>query len=201
MASGPLVGGAVVEGLDWEWIFWLNVPIGLVAAPLVLARMRESFGPNTALDLPRPRPRLGAAPSGSSGGWCAATRPAGAAPEVVGTLALGALLVAAFVAWELRAAEPMMPMSFFRSRAFSAGNVAIFIAFASLFAAVFFFAQFLQTGLGYDVARRRPAADAVDRHVHDGRPDRRRARRPDRRAAADGRRAAAAGGRHDSGSR
>ena len=45
VASGPLVGGAVVNGLDWTWIFWLNVPIGLLAAPLVLARVKESFGP------------------------------------------------------------------------------------------------------------------------------------------------------------
>ena len=70
--------------------------------------------------------------------------------EVLGALALGALLVAAFVAWELRAPEPMLPMRFFRSRAFSAGNAAIFFTFGSLFGAVFFFAQMLQTGLGYD---------------------------------------------------
>jgi MFS family permease len=69
---------------------------------------------------------------------------------VLGSLALGVLLVAAFVAWELRAPEPMLPMSFFRSRAFSAGNAAIFLTFGSLFGAVFFYAQLLQTGLGYD---------------------------------------------------
>jgi sugar phosphate permease len=68
---------------------------------------------------------------------------------VVGSLAAGALLVAAFVAWQLRARQPMLPMRFFRSRAFSAGNAAIFCTFASLFSAVFFFAQLLQTGLGY----------------------------------------------------
>ena len=51
VASGPLVGGAVVEGVAWEWIFWLNVPIGLIAAPLVLAKVRESFGSDTTLDL------------------------------------------------------------------------------------------------------------------------------------------------------
>jgi MFS family permease len=51
VASGPLVGGAVVEGIDWEWIFWLNVPIGLLAVPLVLTRMKESFGRDTALDI------------------------------------------------------------------------------------------------------------------------------------------------------
>ena len=70
-------------------------------------------------------------------------------PEVVGSLAAGALLVAAFIAWELRASEPMLPMRLFRSRAFSAGNAAIFFTFASLFGAVFFYAQLLQIGLGY----------------------------------------------------
>ena len=78
---------------------------------------------------------------GNSAGW--------GSLEVVATLAAGALLVGAFVAWELRAREPMLPMSFFRSRAFSAGNTAIFFVFASLFGAVFFFSQLLQTGLGY----------------------------------------------------
>lgn len=69
--------------------------------------------------------------------------------EVVAVLAAGALLAVAFVAWELRAREPMLPMRLFRSRAFSGGNLATFFLFTSLFGAVFFFAQFLQTGLGY----------------------------------------------------
>jgi hypothetical protein len=73
---------------------------------------------------------------------------------VVGTLAAGAALIAAFVAYERRAKDPMIPISFFRSRAFSAGNLAIFTVFGSLFAQVYFFSQFLQTGLGYDVLRR-----------------------------------------------
>jgi EmrB/QacA subfamily drug resistance transporter len=150
VASGPLVGGAVVNGLDWTWIFWLNLPIGLVAAPLVLSRMKESYGPNTALDLPGLALVSAGAfgvvwglVRGNSAGW--------GSPEVVGTLAAGALLVIAFVAYERRAAEPMIPMSFFRSRAFSAGNAAIFFVFGSLFSEVYFFSQFLQTGLGFDV--------------------------------------------------
>jgi EmrB/QacA subfamily drug resistance transporter len=150
VASGPLVGGAVVNGLDWTWIFWLNVPIGLLAAPLVLARMRESFGPNTSLDLPG----LGLVSAGALGIVWGLVRgnPAGwGSVEVVGTLAAGVLLVLAFVAWETRASEPMIPMSFFRSRAFSAGNAAIFFVFGSLFAQVYFFSQLLQTGMGFDV--------------------------------------------------
>lgn len=148
VASGPLVGGAVVEGIGWEWIFWVNVPIGLVAVPLVLARMRESYGPDSALDLGGLALVSGGALGivwglvrGNQAGW--------GSFEVVGTLMAGVLLVAAFVAWELRAREPMLPMSFFRSRAFSAGNTAIFFTFASLFTGVFFFAQFLQTAMDH----------------------------------------------------
>jgi EmrB/QacA subfamily drug resistance transporter len=148
VASGPLVGGAVVEGLAWEWIFWLNVPIGLVAIPLVLTQMKESFGPRTALDIRGLALVTGGALGivwglvrGNSAGWDSV--------EVVGSLLAGALLVAAFVRWELRAGEPMLPMGFFRSRAFSAGNAAIFFTFASLFGAVFFLPQMLQTALGY----------------------------------------------------
>jgi EmrB/QacA subfamily drug resistance transporter len=148
VASGPLVGGAVVEGIDWEWIFWINVPIGLLAIPLALTRMKESFGPDTSLDIRGLALVTGGALGivwglvrGNQAGWDS--------PEVVGSLAFGALLIVAFVAWELRAREPMLPMRFFRSRAFSAGNAAIFFTFASLFGAVFFYAQFLQTGLGY----------------------------------------------------
>src|SRR3954451_590198 len=149
VASGPLVGGAVVEGLAWQWIFWINVPIGLLALPLVLTRMKESFGPDTALDIRGLALVTGGALGivwalvrGDSAGW--------GSLEVAGSLAVGAALVAAFVAWELRARHPMLPMGFFRSRAFSAGNAAIFFTFASLFAGVFFYAQLLQTGLGYD---------------------------------------------------
>jgi EmrB/QacA subfamily drug resistance transporter len=148
VASGPLVGGAIAEGLAWEWIFWLNVPIGLVAIPLVLARIDESFGGDTGLDV-RGLALVSAGSfgivwslvRGNSAGW--------GSFEVLASLAAGAMLIAAFVAWELRAREPMLPMRFFRSRAFSAGNAAIFFTLASLFTAVFFFAQFLQTALGY----------------------------------------------------
>jgi EmrB/QacA subfamily drug resistance transporter len=148
VASGPLVGGAVVQGLAWEWIFWLNVPIGLIAAPLVLTRMKENFGSDTSLDVRGLALLTGGALGvvwalvrGNSAGW--------GSPEVVGSLTVGAALVAAFVAWELRAPEPMLPMHFFRSRAFAGGNAAIFFTFASLFSAVFFYAQLLQTVLGY----------------------------------------------------
>jgi EmrB/QacA subfamily drug resistance transporter len=148
VASGPLVGGAVVEGLSWEWIFWVNVPIGLVAIPLVLARLRESHGPDGGLDIRG----LALITSGALGivwGLVRGNAAGWASLEVFATLAAGVLLVAAFAGWELRAPEPMLPMRLFRSRAFSASNAAMFFTFASLFSAAFFCAQFLQTGLGY----------------------------------------------------
>ena len=148
VALGPLVGGAVVEGLAWQWVFWVNVPIGLIAIPFVLTKMGESHGPDTALDIPGLVLVTGGALGivwglvrGNVAGW--------ESVEVIASLAAGVLLVAAFVAWELRAREPMLPMRLFRSRGFSAGNAAIFFTFASLFSCVFFFAQLMQTGLGH----------------------------------------------------
>jgi Major Facilitator Superfamily len=120
----------------------------LVAIPLVLSRIEESFGGDTGLDLPG----LGLISAAAFGIVWGLVRGNGAgwgSLDVVGSIAAGVLLVGAFVAWELRAPEPMLPIRFFRSRAFSAGNAAIFFTFAALFGAVFFFAQMLQTALGY----------------------------------------------------
>jgi EmrB/QacA subfamily drug resistance transporter len=148
VAAGPLVGGAVVEGLSWEWIFWLNVPLGLAAIPLVLTRMREARGPDSALDLPG----LGLVTGGAFGlvwGLVRGNLAGWDAPEVLLSLGLGAALVAAFIAWEARAPTPMLPLRLFRSRGFAAGNAAIFFTLASLFGGVFFYAQLLQVTLGY----------------------------------------------------
>jgi EmrB/QacA subfamily drug resistance transporter len=148
VACGPFVGGAVVQGIAWEWIFWLNVPIGLIAAPLVLARLKESHGADTGLDVPGVVLSTGAAVGvvwalvrGNGAGWGSA--------EVLAPLAAGVALGVAFIAWERRAPEPMLPLALFRSRGFSAGNAAMFFTIASLFSAVFFFAQLLQAGMGY----------------------------------------------------
>ena len=149
VASGPLVGGAVVNGLDWSWIFWLNVPIGLIAAPLVLTRMRESYGPDSALDLPG-LGLISAAAFGIVWGLVRGNSVGWGSLEVIASLLVGSLLVAAFIAWERRTTHPMIPISFFRSRAFAAGNLAIFTVMGSLFAEVYFFSQLLQNAMGYD---------------------------------------------------
>jgi EmrB/QacA subfamily drug resistance transporter len=146
--AGPVVGGAIAGGLAWQWIFWLNVPIGVLVVPLVLRRIPESFGPRTALDIGGLLLVSGAA-LGVVWGLVRGNRSGWGSPEVVGALTAGLLLALAFVGWERRARAPMLPLRFFHSRAFSAGNAAGFLFFASLYGSAFFLAQFLQTALGY----------------------------------------------------
>ena len=148
VAMGPLIGGAVVEGISWQWIFWLNVPIGLVLAPLAFLRLRESHGPAGGLDLVG----VGLASAGLFGivwslvrantvGWGSA--------EIVGSLVGGSVVLALFVLWELRARAPMLPMRFFRNRAFTLTNVASLFMFFGMFGSIFLLAQFFQTVQGY----------------------------------------------------
>ncbi len=146
VVGGPVVGGAITQGAAWQWIFWINVPIGLIAVALSCARMAESRGQNTALDLPGLLLVSGAGLGivwglvrGNTVGW--------GSPEVLLTLVGGVVLAAGFVSWELRTVTPMLPMRLWRSRAFSAGNAAAFALQASLFGAVFFMAQFQQVAL------------------------------------------------------
>jgi EmrB/QacA subfamily drug resistance transporter len=146
--AGPAVGGAIAGGLTWQWIFWLNVPIGLLIIPLVLRRIPESHGPRTAIDVGGLLLVTGAA-GGLVWGLVRGNRAGWISLEVIATLAAGLLLLLVFVAWERSAPAPMLPLRLFRSRAFAAGNAAGFLFFASLYGSTFFLAQFLQIGLGY----------------------------------------------------
>ncbi|WP_210254923.1 DHA2 family efflux MFS transporter permease subunit [Methylocapsa sp. S129] len=144
---GPAVGGAITQGLAWQWIFWLNVPIGLIAVALTFARLRETFGPRAPLDMGGLTLATGGAFAlvwalvrANAAGW--------GSPEIVASLTAGAVLVALFVVWERRCAAPMMPMRLFRIRAFAAGNAAMFLLNGALMGAIFFMAQFQQAALG-----------------------------------------------------
>jgi EmrB/QacA subfamily drug resistance transporter len=148
IASGPLVGGAVIEGISWQWIFWLNVPVGIALVPLAISRLRESHGPERALDLPGLAPAsaglLGVVwglVNGNADGW--------ASPSIVGALVVGAALLVAFVWWELRTAKPMLPMRFFRNRSFAAANGASLAMSFGMFGSIFLLTQFFQTAQGY----------------------------------------------------
>jgi EmrB/QacA subfamily drug resistance transporter len=147
VALGPLVGGAVVQSISWHWIFWINVPIGLVLLPLAAGRLRESHGPNGTLDLRG----LALASAGAFGivfgivraqslGWTSTT--------ILASLSAGAVLLALFVLWERRTSEPMLPMSFFTRRAFAVTNFASLTMYFGMFGSIFFLSQFMQDVLG-----------------------------------------------------
>jgi EmrB/QacA subfamily drug resistance transporter len=149
VASGPLVGGLVVHGLSWHWIFWVNVPIGLVAAALAVRTMPESRGAAEPLD-PIGLVLVSAGAFGVLWGLVRGNPQGWDSAEVLLSFAAAAVLLGAFVVWERRTPFPMLPPALFASRAFTAGNAAIFLTFASLFTGVFFFAQLLQVVLAHD---------------------------------------------------
>jgi EmrB/QacA subfamily drug resistance transporter len=148
VAIGPLVGGAVVEGISWQWIFWLNVPIGLALIPLAALRLRESRGPNDALDL-RGVALASAGLFGIVWGLVRGNSVGWGSTEIVLALLAGSVVLGLFVLWELRAREPMLPLRFFRNRTFTAANGASFLMFFGMFGSIFLLAQFFQTVQGY----------------------------------------------------
>ena len=148
VALGPVVGGAVVEGLSWQWIFWLNVPIGLVLLPIAVMRLSESKGPNRSLDLPG----LGLASAGLLGivwGLIRGNEHGWTSLGVAGPIISGLVLLGAFVLWERSSPEPMVPLRFFRNRAFSAANVTSLLMSFGMFGSIFLLAQFFQIVQGY----------------------------------------------------
>ena len=147
VAAGPLVGGAITEGLNWHWIFWVNAPIGVVAILLSLARLPESKGPATGVDLVAAG-LVGAGAVAVVWGLIRAGDEGWQSSTALATIGVGLLLIAGFVAWELRVKDPMLPMHLFRSASFTAGNVTAFLMAGTISAAAFLIAQFMQFGLG-----------------------------------------------------
>jgi EmrB/QacA subfamily drug resistance transporter len=148
VAGGPLVGGVVVQGLDWHWIFWINVPFGLAAAIGSVLFLPSGRGPATRLDLPAvPLVAGGAAAIAwaliqvGDSGW--------SDPKAITGFIVGAVLLIGLVLRERRAAEPMLPLRLFKSRTFSAANAAAFCSSGAVFSAAFLTAQYFQLGLGY----------------------------------------------------
>jgi EmrB/QacA subfamily drug resistance transporter len=147
VALGPVIGGAITEYASWQWIFWVNVPVGLLLLPLI-ALVRESRGGAGRLDL------AGTAlitaglfgivyglVQGNGHGWTSG-------PVLAGLIGGGALL-AAFVGWQARTSAPMLPLEMFASRGFTLANVVALVMSFGMFGAVFLLAQFLQTVQGY----------------------------------------------------
>jgi EmrB/QacA subfamily drug resistance transporter len=147
IAIGPVVGGAIVEGIAWQWIFWINVPIGLIALPLAWRHLSESRGPYSHLDFPG----LLLASGGLLGvvwGLVRANSVGWGAGEVIAGFLVGGALLLAFVPWELRTPTPMLPLRLFRSVQFTATNLASVAMYFGMFGSIFLLTQFLQTVQG-----------------------------------------------------
>jgi EmrB/QacA subfamily drug resistance transporter len=148
IASGPLIGGTLTEHISWQWIFWLNVPLGVALIPLARLRLKESTAPGARLD-PRGTALISlglfgivyALVNATSKGWTSA--------PVLGGLLGGAVLVAAFIRHGATAEHAMLPMRLFRSRGFSAINAASMLMFTGMFGSIFLLSQFLQNVVGY----------------------------------------------------
>jgi len=148
VAIGPLIGGAVTQGLNWHWIFWVNVPIGILAALLSASQLPESRGAQTRLDIGG-LVLISAAAVSILWGLIRSTDIGWASSEVIGALALGAAMVLAFVAWEARAAAPMLPLRLLTIPPFASAVATAFLMTGSIMSAAFLASQFFQFGLGY----------------------------------------------------
>ncbi|HEY7174512.1 MAG TPA: DHA2 family efflux MFS transporter permease subunit [Micromonosporaceae bacterium] len=147
VALGPVIGGAITEYSSWQWIFWVNVPIGIALLP-ILTRVRESRGGAGRLDpIGTTLITLGlfgvvfGVVRGNGHGWTST--------QVLASLIAGGLLILAFLGWERRAPAPMVPLHLFRNRGFALTNAVSMVMSFGMFGAVFLSAQFLQTVQGY----------------------------------------------------
>jgi EmrB/QacA subfamily drug resistance transporter len=148
VAFGPLIGGAIVSGINWHWIFWVNVPVGITLVALAPSRLSESFGPRPRIDVAG----VVLAAAGTLGVTWALVRAntvGWGSVQVVATMTAGIALIVAFLVWERRAPSPMVPLELFRRRGFATSNAVSFFMYAGLFGALFLMTQLLQTALGH----------------------------------------------------
>ncbi|MFG6446411.1 MFS transporter [Microbacterium sp. P07] len=143
VAVGPLVGGAVIEGWNWQSIFWLNVPVAVIAIPLAWWALNNDFGSRARIDVVGAVLAGGgvlalvhAIVRGNDDGW--------GSLGVVAEIIVGVVLVVAFLVWQSRAKAPLIPLRLFRDRSFSVTNIVGFAFSFGTFGAVFILIQYMQ---------------------------------------------------------
>ena len=153
-AAGVLLGGVLTDGLGWEWVLWVNVPIGIAAAviaPMLLEESRAEgerrhFDFAGAVSITAGLSALVYALVDANGaGW--------GSGQTIGLLALAGVLLAAFVVIERRAAAPLVPFEIFRLRTLTGANVVGLLVGASLFSMFFYISLYMQQVLGYSAIK------------------------------------------------
>ena len=147
VAVGPLVGGAIMEGWNWQAIFWINVPVAIVAIPFALLALNNDFGARARIDVVGAilaaigvLALVHAIVRGNDDGWSSI--------GVIAEIAAGVILLLVFVAWQARAKAPLVPLRLFRDRSFSLTNVVGFAFSFGTFGSVFILIQYMQVVQG-----------------------------------------------------
>ncbi len=148
VAIGPLIGGAITTGWSWQYIFWINVPVGIALAVLASWRLAESRGEQNKLDL-RGVVLVSIGLLGVVYGLVQGNPKGWTSTEVIASFAIGVVGLAAFCWSELRTLHPMLPLRLFAHRGFAAVNVTAMLFSFGMFGSIFFLSQFLQTVQGY----------------------------------------------------